>query len=395
MRVLFLAHSFPRSPEDPVGSFVLRLAAALRPLGAEVLAIAPAAPGLPFHEVIEGVAVERFRYAPRRFETLAYSGTMRHQVRGSWAGRAAMLSFLASDFWRGLRSRRRFRAELIHAHWWYPGGLVGSWLKRWWRVPLVTTLHGTDLRAAQGVAVARPLFRHVLRRSDRVTVVSQWLADGVTALAARAHPVVAPMPVLPDLFSPPPPGTRPRNRLLFVGKLNEQKGIMALFHALAKMQAKPTVDVVVGVGSTPEDVRPLADSLGIAGQLHWYPLLTQPELARRYREATALVAPFRDEGLGLVAIEAQLSEAPVVAFRSGGLTDIVVHERTGLLVPPGDRGAEVAALAAALDRLLALPDQGAEWGREGRRHALATFAPEATARRYLEIYREALEPRRP
>ena len=395
MRVLFLAHSFPRSPEDPVGSFVLRLAAALRPLGAEVLAIAPAAPGLPLHEVIEGVAVERFRYAPRRFETLAYSGTMRHQVRGSWVGRAAMLSFLAGDFWRGLRSRRRFRAELIHAHWWYPGGLVGSWLKRWWRVPLVTTLHGTDLRAAQSVAVARPLFRHVLRRSDRVTVVSQWLADGVTALAASAHPVVAPMPVLPDLFSPPPPGTRPRNRLLFVGKLNEQKGIKALFHALARMQAKPTVEVVVGVGSTPEDVRPLADSLGIAGQLHWYPLLTQAELARRYREATALVAPFRDEGLGLVAIEAQLSEAPVVAFRSGGLTDIVVHERTGLLVPPGDRGAEVAALAAALDRLLALPDQGAEWGREGRRHALATFAPESTARRYLEIYREALEPRHP
>jgi len=395
MKVLFLAHSFPRSPEDPVGSFVLHLAAALRPLGAEVLAIAPAAPGLPPREVIEGVAVERFRYAPRRFETLAYSGTMRHQVRGSWAGRAAMLSFLAGDFWKGLRSRGRFRAELIHAHWWYPGGLVGSWLKRWWRVPLVTTLHGSDLRAAQHVAIARPLFRSVLRRSDRVTVVSQWLADGVTALAPTAHPVVAPMPVVPDLFSPPPQGARLRNRLLFVGKLNEQKGITVLLHALAQMRAKPAVDVVVGVGSTPEDVRPLADSLGVARQLQWYPLLTQAELARRYQEATALVAPFRDEGLGLVAIEAQLSEAPVVAFRSGGLTDIVVHERTGLLVPPGDRAAEVTALAAALDRLLALPDQGAQWGREGRRHALATFAPEATARRYLEIYRDALDPRRP
>src|SRR5207245_1830584 len=96
------------------------------------------------------------------------------------------------------------------------------------------------------------------------------------------------------------------------------------------------------------DVRPLADSLGVARQLQWYPLLTQAELARRYQEATALVAPFRDEGLGLVAIEAQLSEAPVVAFRSGGLTDIVVHEQTGLLVPTGggDRAAEVTALAA-------------------------------------------------
>ena len=391
MKVLFLAHSFPRTPEDPVGSFVLRLGAALRPLGVEVLVAAPAAPGLPPHDTFEGVDVVRFRYAPRRFETLAYSGTMRHQVKGSWVGRAAMLAFLAGSFWNGLGTRRRFRADLIHAHWWYPGGLVGSWLKRWWGTPLVTTLHGSDLRVAQSLAIARPVFRHVLRRSDRVTTVSQWLAEGVTALVPDVRPVVAPMPVLPGLFTPPAPGSRRRDRLLFVGKLNEQKGIGVLLQALARMRAKPVLDVVVGVGSTPEDARPLAESLGVAGRVEWHPLLSQAELAQRYREATALVAPFRDEGLGLVAIEAQLSGAPVVAFRSGGLTDIVAHQQTGLLVPPGD----APALAAALDRLLALPDQGAEWGREGRRRALATFAPEETARRYLEIYRETLGLRDP
>ncbi len=323
MKVLFLAHSFPRTPEDPVGSFVLRLGAALRPLGVEVLVAAPAAPGLPPHDTFEGVDVVRFRYAPRRFETLAYSGTMRHQVKGSWVGRAAMLAFLAGSFWNGL---------------------------------------GTH-----------------------------WLAEGVTALVPDVRPVVAPMPVLPGLFTPPAPGSRRRDRLLFVGKLNEQKGIGVLLQALARMRAKPVLDVVVGVGSTPEDARPLAESLDVAGRVEWHPLLSQAELAQRYREATALVAPFRDEGLGLVAIEAQLSGAPVVAFRSGGLTDIVAHQQTGLLVPPGD----APALAAALDRLLALPDQGEAWGREGRRRALATFAPEATARRYLEIYRETLGLRDP
>jgi len=302
-----------------------------------------------------------------------------------------MLSFLAAAFWKGMRTRRRFRADLIHAHWWYPGGLVGSWLKRWWGIPLITTLHGSDLRVAQSAAIARPVFRHVLRRSDRVTTVSRWLADGVVSLAPNVSPVVAPMPVLPNLFSPPSAGVRRRDRLLFVGKLNEQKGVAVLLHALARMRAKPVVDIIVGVGSRPDDVRPLAESLGVAGQLQWQPLLSQADLAERYREATALVAPFRDEGLGLVAIEAQLCGTPVVASRSGGLTDIVVDEVTGLLVAPGDPD----ALAAALDRLLALPDQGSEWGREGRRHALAMFAPETTGRRYLEIYQEALANRRP
>ncbi|MGH7632497.1 MAG: glycosyltransferase, partial [Gemmatimonadaceae bacterium] len=91
-------------------------------------------------------------------------------------------------------------------------------------------------------------------------------------------------------------------------------------------------------------------------------------------------------GLGLVAIEAALSGMPTVAFASGGLTDIVMPEHTGVLVPPGD----VHALAAALDRVLAQPDQGGALGAAARAHALATFAPDAVARRYADVYRTML-----
>ena len=77
----------------------------------------------------------------------------------------------------------------------------------------------------------------------------------------------------------------------------------------------------------------------------------------------------------------------MVAFRSGGLTDIVVDNHTGLLVPPADP----VALATALDLFLSLPDQGAAWGRTGRQHALARFGPRAAAGRYLDIYQGARE----
>jgi len=117
--------------------------------------------------------------------------------------------------------------------------------------------------------------------------------------------------------------------------------------------------------------------------LRWFPLLSQAELVTRYQQATALVAPFVGEGLGLVPVEAQLCETPVVGYASGGLTDVVRAGRTGLLVPPGD----VGALAAALDELLARPDRGAAWGREGRRHALEAFGPAGAARRYADLYR--------
>ena len=96
--------------------------------------------------------------------------------------------------------------------------------------------------------------------------------------------------------------------------------------------------------------------------------------------------PAVEEGLGLVAAEALLCETPVVAFASGGLTDLIVDGRTGLLVPPGD----VGALARALDDLLARPDRGAGLGTAGRQAMLAAFGPDAVATRYAGIYRTVM-----
>jgi glycosyltransferase involved in cell wall biosynthesis len=388
MRVLFLAHSFPRFATDPIGSFILRLAVALREHDVEVSVLAPAAPGFPSRDVFERVPVERFRYAPRRWQTLAYTGAMRQQVGASWGARAAMASFLAVQFARAVAARWRFAWDLVHAHWWFPAGLVGTGVKRWTGAPLVTTLHGSDLRLAHQVPFAARLFRRVAARSDAVTTVSRWLADGAAAIAPGVRPVVAPMPVMADLFAPG--GERAPDRLLFVGKLNEQKGFPALLAALARMRTRVTVEVVVGVGNTPKDGVAPAERAGVADRIRWHPLLEQTALARLYRECTALVMPAVEEGLGLVAIEASLCGMPVVAYDSGGLSDIVVHERTGLLVPPGD----VDALAAALDRVCAIPDRGADWGRAARAHALARFSPGATAGRYADLYRAAVDARR-
>ena len=387
MKVLFLAHSYPRFATDPVGSFVLRLAVALRDSGTEVRVIAPSAEGLAGREEYEGIVVDRFRYAPRSLETLAYSGTMRDQVRSSWASRLALGSFLGADLWKTFRSRRDFRADLVHAHWFLPSGLIGTWMAAWWRVPLVTTLHGSDISVAKSSAIAARMFRRVMTQSRTVTTVSSWLAAETRALVPEAHPIVAPMPIKPDLFHPG--GSREPARLLFVGKLNQQKGIEYLLRALAVMRTHAVVDVIVGVGSAPEDIGSLAQSLGVADRLHWLPLLPQAKLAEYYRSCTALVMPAVDEGLGLVAAEALLCETPVIAFASGGLTDLIRDGETGVLVPTGD----VTALARAIDDLLSRADRGATLGVAGRRATLAAFGPQAVAARYAALYREASAPR--
>lgn len=383
MNVLFLTHSFPRREGDAAGSFILRLAVALREEGVKVNVVAPAAPGLPSSDDIEGIHVDRFRYAPRKYEKLAYTGNMANDVASSWTAKFALVGFLGADFLHAVRARRIFVPEVVHAHWWFPSGVVGTWLSSLAHVPLVTTLHGTDVRLVRTVGVAKPLFAHVLKHSAAVTAVSRWLKSESETLVPDVHPTVAPMPVATELFAPG--GERDGNRLLFVGRFTEQKGLEHLLYAVAAMKVRTTLDVV-GDGPNREGLEQLSQQLGIASRTQWHGQMKQSDLPRMYQRASAVVVPSVDEGLGLVAVEALLCETPVVAFDSGGLRDVIQHEKTGILVKPGDR----AALATALDDLLTRDGAGNDLGRAGRLYALSAFAPESAARRYAEIYRQVV-----
>lgn len=383
MNVLFLTHSFPRSEGDAAGSFILRLAVALREEDVQIRVVAPAAAGLAASEEIEGVSVERFRYAPRRYEKLAYTGNMANDVASSWSAKLALVSFLGSDFVHAVRAKRTFEPRVVHAHWWFPNGVVGTWVAGLAHIPLVTTLHGTDVRLARTVGVAKPLFRHVLRHSAAVTTVSSWLKEETESLVPGVKPTVAPMPVATNLFAPGP--LRDGQRLLFVGRLMPQKGVEDLLHGLAAMKTHASLDIV-GDGPGRVPLEQLAQQLDVAPRIRWHGQLPQSALTTFYQRSAALVVPSVNEGLGLVAVEALLCETPVVAFDSGGLRDVIQHNKTGLLVKAGDR----AALAATLDDLFARDGRGSELGRAGRIYALSAFAPESAARRYAGIYRQVL-----
>jgi glycosyltransferase involved in cell wall biosynthesis len=119
--------------------------------------------------------------------------------------------------------------------------------------------------------------------------------------------------------------------------------------------------------------------------VRWHGSKPVEALPAFYRSAVALVVTSMEEGLGLVAVEALLCETPVVAFASGGLTDVVEHGVTGLLVERRDP----RALASAIGALLDLPDRGASLGHAGRTRVLSKFSPEVVARRYRDIYESA------
>ena len=387
VRLLFVTHSYPRHSGDVAGAFILRLARALADGGDKIRVLAPAASAasaasaLPPEDEIEGIAVRRFRYAPSAWETLSYTGTMAEQVSRSWPGKAALAGMLAFGAAAVRREVASFAPDVVHAHWWFPSGLMTAAAMP--AAPLVTTMHGSDVRLARSSALAAPLLRLVLGRSAAVTAVSSWLAAEAGVMAPGLDAWVEPMPVDTTLFKPA--WAHEPARFAFVGRLNTQKGIAILLEALARSTSGASLDVIGDGDRAPVDA--LVSRLGLTGRVALHGALAQERVVPFYQTATATIIPSEEEGLGLVAVESQLCETPVIAFRSGGITDVVVDGETGVLTPPGD----VAALAAALDGIVRDTDRAASLGRAGRLAAVARFAPAAVAARYRAIYERAVQ----
>jgi glycosyltransferase involved in cell wall biosynthesis len=376
VRVLHVTSTFPRATGDGTPPFVADLAAAERDAGLDVRVLAPHAPGLTRNGTVAGVEVRRFRYAPDRMERLAYGGGLLATTR-TLRGAAAVPAFLVGMTAATVAETRRFRPDLVHAHWWVPGGLAASVAARLTKSIYVVTLHGSDVAIAHRRGIGK-LATKVLRDSNSVVAVS----DALAAEAQRLFGVevgVAAMPVMvPD--APRPPRADGPLRLVAVGRFAPEKGFDLLLDAVARLDVDFTLQIL-GDGPLRAEMEMKAQGLPVT-----FPgIVNRNAYFEALRAADALVVPSRREGLGLVAVEAVLVGTPVIAMAVGGLPSVLAGELGaapgGWLVAPGD----VEGLAAALRRARELPAPGGAALEAAARHR-----PEAVAARHLELYAAAL-----
>ena len=369
LRVLQLTSSFPRRDGDVSGLFIRDLTSALADAGVEVHVVAPHDAGAARREVLDGVGVRRFRYAPDGLEVLAHRGGLLAAARS--AARAPLIpAFVVAYAWSSWREARRVRPDVVHAHWWFPGGLVGVVTARLTGRPLVVTVHGSDLHLAKSRAL-QPLARWVLRRASMIGTVSDALRSELLQLV-DVEPwriVVLRMPMVMvavgDASEPPAP---PPLRLVAVGRNTPEKGFDVLVRALDGIDAE--LDVF-GTGT----------EVLSAGRVRGHGASSRAEIAAALSRAHALVVPSRREGLGIVALEALAVGRPVIASAVGGLVETVEDGVDGILVPPDDAG----SLANALRELPLPPPRAA---------AVDRHRPEEVAARHLAAYEDAVNRRR-
>jgi glycosyltransferase involved in cell wall biosynthesis len=220
-------------------------------------------------------------------------------------------------------------------------------------------------------------------------------ADGLKHLAA-----LAPSPGAVELvyhgldlarFAPPPADTAaPANaplRLLSVGRAVEKKGYADLLAALALLPADLEWRFThIGGGELKDGLREQARHLGLAGRIDWLGPQPQPAVLAQYRAADIFVLASRiaadgdRDGLPNVLMEAQSQRLCCVASRVAAVPELIEHERTGVLVEPGD----VDGLAAALARLARDPARRRALGRAGAERVRSRFGHEAGIDRLAE-----------
>lgn len=167
---------------------------------------------------------------------------------------------------------------------------------------------------------------------------------------------------------------------LYAGMLIYLKGVHHLIRAFNAVVAKhPDVKLIIaGKGPAEGSLKELVNRLGIDGCVHFVGHLDQQTLGAYTANSSALVLPSLTEGLGRVAIEAQLLERPVIASRVGGLPEIVSDGKTGILFEPGDE----EALTNAVIKMLEHKDLADSMGKAGKKAVLEKF----NYRTYFQSY---------
>lgn len=249
----------------------------------------------------------------------------------------------------------------------------------------IAHIHGSGLVPA----AESPFFSRVLRWIGRLTSERVSLAASPAAVIARLG-VTSRSILNPLRFEPNGPPRRTRSpwlRLLFVGTYGERKGCAVLIDALARARQDGVEARLRFVGKEEyrgqeEILRRQVRDLGLTEAVEFAGLMPSERLPSCYQDADVLCLLSFREGLPMALLEAMAFGLPVLATPVGGIPDVVEHERTGLLVEPGD----VEGSATAIRELAGDPDRRTAIGNAARQQVRALAGSDVITAEWRRLY---------
>ncbi len=257
---------------------------------------------------------------------------------------------------------------------------------------IITTLHGTDTTLLGQDPGYRPAIEHALLHSNAITTVSKSLRDETLATFAIGRPVE----VIHNFFDPSP---RSRSRqevrtelglapdeflAVHISNLRPLKRVDLLLRAFAAARSSRPMRLLIVAGNSFAPYESLRDELQLRDRV----LLRQGahEVEDYLLAADAGIYSSEHESFGLSILETLFYAKPVVAFRIGGISEVVVDGECGFLHPFGD----TVAMAKSIGFLADTPERASEMGANGRRRAEECFTAARIVPEYEALYRRVI-----
>ena len=363
----------------------------LQPTGAKFTVFAPAYEGSKGY-VMDNIRVHRFRYCFKKYENLARDGAptkLQRQPLYFFAAASYILLGSIQLFWVCLREK----PDVLHVHWPFPHGLMAFPASCLLGIPMAFSFHGAELLLMRKFGFVKPILRWLTRSIGAVTANSSF-----TCKLIQDHIYQGPIAMIPygltiEAKSPKPRAEGAIPRLLFVGRLDERKGLRYLLEAMPKILADQPVELrIVGKGHLEAEVKAQCQEMGLDQAVRFLGFVTKEELAEEYAACDVFVLPAivdskgDTEGLGIVMIEALAHGKPVIASNVGGIPDVITNGKTGILIPEKDPD----ALTTAVIDMLNHPDQANSLGKAGLADIQSRFSWKKILPQWQAVFSQAL-----
>lgn len=418
MRVLLVSWEYPPVVVGGLGRHVHHLALQLRDQGHEVVVLSRQPTGTdPRTHPTTDASVDGIRVIMAAEDPLALDfGTdmmpwvlsMGHSMLRAGLRLAGFNPTAGEDALHGAGSvGRPWVPDVVHAHDWLAAhAAVG--LAEAFDAPLVATVHATEAGRHSGW-VSGPVNRQVhstemwlANEADAVITCSRSMSDevnrlfgpGLAQLHVIANGIDSSLWPFRDRSAAVRSGARRgAPRLLYVGRLEYEKGVQDLVAALARVRRTHpgTTLTVAGDGTQAAWLRDVAREHRVLRAVEFTGALDHEELVAQLHSADALVIPSRYEPFGIVALEGAATGIPVIATTAGGLADFIRSGETGESVEPADVPGLTAAIRGVLDDPAAAHRRAA-----AARVEVEELTWEAVARETVQVYLAAKRrPRNP
>jgi len=394
MRILHVVTAFPRTRDDVISPWLVEMLKRLQARGHVVEVLTSAYKGGGGNE-FAGIPVHRFRYFFARGEDLTHDEGVADRMQRSLRHKILPAFYVLAGLWATWRLTRSRHYDIVHVHWPVPHALFGWVARVAGGARVVSTWYGIELRwVKSSLPFLKGFVRWALRMADQTVAISSATAREMASIAPVPVRVIPYSIGFPEITAPRRPSPDGRFTILFVGGLVERKGVTHLVEAVRRLPPDIRARLIaVGEGPDLATLEAQARAGGIADRVEFRGQVPDAALHEAYGSADVFVLPAvmdergDTEGLGVVLVEAMNYRIPVIGSSLGGITDIILHEQSGLLVPAADP----AALAAALERIAREPGLAKRLGEAGYRFAQEHFGWPSITAKWEECYAAAMQ----